>query len=131
MKKFLLISILLLLSLTMPAQLIVTDPVLPVVTGPVTIVFDATEGSGGLAGYDGDVYAHTGVITENSSGGSDWRYVKSDWGQNTPETKLTRIGQDLYSLQVTPTIRDYYGCPADEQILKMAFVFRSEEKYFY
>ncbi len=128
MKKFLLISILLLLSLTMPAQLIVTDPVLPVVTGPVTIVFDATEGSGGLAGYDGDVYAHTGVITENSSGGSDWRYVKSDWGQNTPETKLTRIGQDLYSLQVTPTIRDYYGCPADEQILKMAFVFRSEEK---
>ncbi len=107
------------------SQLIVTEPPLPVVTSPVTVTFNAALGSGGLAGYTGDVYAHTGVITQNSSGGSDWKYVKTGWGENTPETKLTRIGQDLYSLQVTPTIRDYYGVPAGEKILQMAFVFRS------
>jgi 1,4-alpha-glucan branching enzyme len=106
-------------------QLIVTDPPLPVVTGPVTVIFDATQGSGGLAGYTGDVYAHTGVITQYSSGSSDWKYVKTTWGQNTPATKLSRIGQDLYSLQITPDIRTYYGVPAGEKILQMAFVFRS------
>jgi 1,4-alpha-glucan branching enzyme len=110
---------------SLQAQLIVTDPPLPVASGPVTVIFDATEGSGGLAGYSGDVYAHTGVITEFSTGGSDWKYVMTDWGQNTPETKLTRISQDLYSLQIDPSIRDYYGVPVNEQILKMAFVFRS------
>jgi 1,4-alpha-glucan branching enzyme len=117
-----------LIALNVSAQLIQTDPPLPVVTGPVTIIFNAAEGSGGLAGYTGDVYAHTGVITQYSAGGSDWKYVKTDWGENTPETKLTRIGQDLYSLQVVPNIRDYYGVPENEQILQMAFVFRSGEQ---
>jgi glycosidase len=107
------------------AQLIVTVPPLPVADEPVTVTFNATLGSGGLAGYTGDVYAHTGVITQYSSGGSDWKYVKTNWGQNTPETKMQRIGQDLYSLQITPSIRDYYGVPAGEKILQMAFVFRS------
>jgi 1,4-alpha-glucan branching enzyme len=125
MKPFLISSLLLCLTLSLRAQVVITDPPLPLVTSPVTVIFDATQGSGGLAGYTGDVYAHTGVITEFSTSGSDWKYVMSNWGQNTPETKLTRIGQDLYSLQVTPNVRDYYGVPASEQILKMAFVFRS------
>jgi glycosidase len=106
-------------------QVVVTDPPLPISTDPVTIIFDAAQGSGELAGYTGDVYAHTGVITQYSSGGSDWRYVKTNWGQNTPDTKLSRIGQDLYSLQITPDIRNYYEVPAGENILQMAFVFRS------
>jgi glycosidase len=98
---------------------------MPISTEPVTIIFDATQGSGGLAGYTGDVYAHTGVITQYSTGGSDWKYVKTSWGQNTPDTKLSRIGQDLYSLQITPDIHGYYGIPLNEKDFKMAFVFRS------
>jgi glycosidase len=125
MKNLCLSFILLLSNIIVFSQLIVTEPPLPLATEPVTVIFDATQGSGGLAGYTGDVYAHTGVITQYSSGGSDWKYVKTSWGQNTPDTKLTRIGQDLYSLQVTPNIRDYYGVPANEKILQMAFVFRS------
>ena len=38
----------------------------------VTVVFDASLGSGGLIGYTGNVYAHTGVITNNSKNESDW-----------------------------------------------------------
>jgi glycosidase len=125
MKKLILSLLLLFSTLYFFGQLVITDPPLPISTEPVTITFDATQGSGGLAGYTGDVYAHTGVITQYSSGSSDWKYVKTNWGENTPATKLTRIGMDLYTLQVTPTIRDYYGVPAGEKILQMAFVFRS------
>ncbi len=124
MKKFALLNIFGLLCILGSAQLVTTDPPLPLVTEPVTVIFDATQGSGGLAGYTGDVYAHTGLITEFSTGGSDWKY-HTQWGVNTPETKMARIGQDLYSLQINPSIRDYYGAPSNEQILKMAFVFRS------
>ncbi len=123
--SFRLIISLIAISFTSSAQLIVTDPPLPTDTSPVTVIFNAALGSGGLAGYTGDVYAHTGVITQYSSGGSDWKYVKTSWGQNTPDTKMTRIGQDLYSLQISPAIRSYYGVPAGEKILQMAFVFRS------
>ncbi|HEX7071435.1 MAG TPA: alpha-amylase family glycosyl hydrolase, partial [Rhodothermales bacterium] len=93
---------------------------------PVTVFFDATQGSGGLAGFTGDVYAHTGVITNLSTQPSDWKHVKTNWGQNTPETKLERIGPDLYQLHIAD-IRSYYGVPASEQVLQLAFVFRSAD----
>jgi hypothetical protein len=125
MKKLILSLQLLIIPFFLFSQVVVTDPPMPLSSEPVTITFDATQGSGGLAGYMDDVYAHTGVITQYSSGGSDWKYVKTNWGQNTPDTKLTRIGQDLYTLQITPDIRNYYGVPANEKILQMAFVFRS------
>lgn len=111
--------------ITTVAQVIVTTPAFPTDNQPITITFDATQGSGGLASYTGDVYAHTGVITNLSSSNSDWKYVKTNWGQNTAETKLTSLGNHLYSLQINPSVRQYYNVPAAETILKMAFVFRS------
>jgi glycosidase len=109
------------------AQIIVTDPAIPVENQPVKVIFDASLGTGGLAGFNGDIYAHTGVITDKSTSGSDWKYVKTNWGQNTPETKLTRIDTDLYELEISPSIRQYYGVPSSETILRMAFVFRSAD----
>ena len=50
------------------AQIISTDPAIPLAGEAVTIYFDATEGTGGLAGDTGDVYAHTGVLTDQSTG---------------------------------------------------------------
>ena len=104
-------------------SLITTEPPFPVEGTPITIYLNAAYGNMGLFNYTVDVFAHTGVITNLSTSNSDWKYVKTNWGQNTPETKLTRIGDNLYSL-VIPNIRTYYGVPASEQILKMAFVFR-------
>lgn len=124
-KKFLLLFLIFTAYLAVQAQLIVTNPPFPSENDLTEIIFDATQGNGGLAGYDGDVYAHTGVITNLSTDLSNWKYVKTGWGQNTDATKLTRIAPDLYKLTIDPTIRQYYGVPAAEQILKMAFVFRS------
>lgn len=108
------------------SQLIVTDPALPVENLPVTVFFDATQGNKGLMNYSGDdVYAHTGVITDKSSSPSDWKYVKAAWNVNLPECRLTKSDANKYSISFSPSIRDFYGVPAEEKILKMCFVFRN------
>ena len=130
MSKINSIFLFLILGFIMPlqAQLITADPVFPNDNEAVTITFFASEGNGGLAGYTGDVYVHSGVITNNSGSNSDWKYVISDWGENIPKAKLTRIATDTYTLSITPNIRSFYGVPAAETIEKMAFVFRSDVK---
>jgi hypothetical protein len=127
MKNTIIVLLFLVPFLTTRAQLVTTDPQFPTPGQPVTIYFNAAEGSLGLMGYTGDVYAHTGVITSASTNGSDWKHVKTNWGVNTAETKLTRIDGDLYSLQITPSINSYYGVGTSETVLQMAFVFRSSD----
>lgn len=108
------------------AQLIVADPGIPIDTKAVTITFDATQGDKGLMNYSGDdVYAHTGVITDSSKSGSDWRYVKAAWNVNLAACKLTKISTNQYQITFSPSIRESYGVPVPEKILKMAFVFRN------
>ena len=103
---------------------VTTEPALPIVNQPVKIIFNAAQGSAGLKDYTGDVYAHTGVITDKSTSGSDWKYAPT-WGDNSAKYKLSRISANIYELQISPDIASYYGVPAGEKILKMAFVFRS------
>ncbi len=108
-------------------SLITTDPAFPRENAPLTVYFNAEFGNGGLFGYTGDVYAHTGVITNLSTSNTDWKYVVTQWGENTPETLLQRLGPNMYSLYIED-IREYYNVPTAEDILKLAFVFRSDEE---
>ncbi len=108
------------------AQVITSVPAFPQESQSVVITFNSTLGSGGLANYSGDVYAHIGVITNQSNGDSDWKYVKTGWGVNTPETKLTSLGNNLYELSLTPDIKAYFGVPNGETVEKIAMVFRSD-----
>ncbi len=103
------------------------NPPFPLENQSVVIIFDASKGDGGLKGYSGDIYAHTGVITDKSNSSSDWKYVVSEWGENLTKNKLAPKGNDIYELSIGPTIRDYYGVPQGEEILQMAFVFRSAD----
>ncbi len=105
------------------AQLVTTNPSLPTDNAAVTITFDATLGNAGLAGFTGDVYAHTGVSTN----AGDWQYVLADWNTNIAKAKMTSLGNDKYELVISPSIREFYGVPAGETILKMDFVFRSAD----
>ena len=106
---------------------VTTNPAIPIVGQPVMITFDATQGTAGLKDYTGDVYAHTGVITNLSSSGNDWKYVIAEWSVNVSKAKMTRVSANIYELQITPDIRSFYGVPAGEQIKQMAFVFRSAD----
>lgn len=116
---------LLLIGAWMKAQVVVSEPAIPVESEAVTIVFRADEGTKGLMGYTGEVYAHTGVITSESTSNSDWKYVVAEWDENVEKARLTRIDTDLYELELGPDIRSFYGVPEGEDILRMAFVFRS------
>lgn len=109
------------------AQVVITTPEFPTIATPVTIVFDATQGNRGLMDYIGDVYAHTGVITDESENDSDWRYA-SLWNSNEEKYKMVSMGGNKWKLEIAPDIRSYYGAPVGEVIKKMAFVFRSADR---
>ncbi len=130
--KHLLTLIILLLYLNVEAQTVVTTtPQYPTETDSIIVYFDATKGDAGLKGFTGDVYAHTGVITNLSTSNSDWRYVMAPWATNYSDIKLVRDSTDHYHL-VIGNPRTYYSgnhenhgaIPDNEHILKLAFVFR-------
>ena len=106
------------------AQILVLDPAQPTVNDFVTITYDASEGNGNLAGFSGDIYAHTGVLTANSDNETEWFYVVADWNQNLPELQMTPLGNDLY--EISFQISDFYSIPPNEEVLALAFVFRNE-----
>ncbi len=113
-------------GLTVNAQVITVDPVFPLASDAAVITFNADFGDMGLMNYAGeDVYAHTGVITDKSTSSSDWKYVIAEWTVNLPKAQLTKISANVYTLNITPSIREFYGVPAGEKILKLAFVFRN------
>ena len=107
-------------------QIVTADPAFPVQSDSVVIIFDATQGNAGLMGYTGDVYAHTGVITTQSSSPSDWKHAPT-WGDNSPKYKLERIATDLYELKIAPSIDEYYSILPGEAVTELAFVFRSSD----
>lgn len=115
------------LSLQLFAQ-VSTNPALPNENSAVTITFDATQGTAGLKDYSGDIYAHTGVITDKSTSTSDWKYVIAPWNSNIPKAKLTRVSANIYTLEISSDIRSFYGVPAGEMIKQLAFVFRSADQ---
>ncbi len=124
MKNFLII--LFLLSSLLYSQVVVTQPEFPTENDSIVVIFNAQEGDGGLAGYDGDVYAHTGVITNYSVDSHDWRHVIGTWGDDNTQPKLTRIGTDLYQLVIGYPREFYSVTDPNEHIQQLAFVFRSE-----
>jgi hypothetical protein len=127
MERLVMFCLLSLCTLFANAQVVETQPALPVESDLVTLTFHADQGSKGLMGFTGDVYAHTGVITDKSTSDKDWKYVLAAWDENLPKAKMTRTATNTYQLSISASIRSFYGVPTSEKILKMAFVFRSAD----
>lgn len=83
-----------------------------------TILFDKT--GTGLASYSGTIYAHTGVTLN----GTPWQNVIGSWGNNTTQPALTLVSGNIYKLDLTPTILNYYGVSSGT-VSKINIVFRS------
>lgn len=111
-----------LINLRAISQVITSNPEFPTVNDEVTITFNLNQCD---CSIQGDIYAHTGVITSESTSDGDWKHVKTDWGENTEDTKLTKINDSLYSLVLTPDVTTYYSLNPEEQVLQLAFVFRN------
>jgi 1,4-alpha-glucan branching enzyme len=106
--------------------LITYQPAFPTEDEPLTFTFDATKGNSGLKDLVGDVYVHTGVITDKSTSPSDWKYVKSsEFNKPVDVTKLTNLGNNKFKFTLTP--KQFYNVPAGETILKLAMVFRNAD----
>ena len=106
------------------AQVVTTDPEFPVQDQSVTITFDASLCDCNLIGYTGDLYTHTGITIE---GLGRWEEVIGNWGDNAVQPQLTRIGTDLYELEISPSINDFYTVTGYPVITEMCFVFRSAD----
>ncbi len=122
MTKYLFTLILLLISRLAFSQTITSNPEYPTAIEPITIYFDAT--GTGLEGYTGDVYAHTGVNLES---GAEWQHVIGSWGNNSTQPQLTRVGTDQYTLEISPSVNDFYNVGGSEVVVQLCFVFRSSE----
>lgn len=96
------------------------EPAFPTDSDSIVVTFYADRGNKGLMGHTGDVYAHTGVLTDQSTG---WRYVIADWNVNTEKACLTRVATDVYRFIINSP-RSFYGVPSNETITALAFVFR-------
>ena len=120
------IAFCLLLSLTAQSQQpLIMVPDKPSQTDSITIYFNAEQGNQAVKDWKGDLYLHTGVITQKSATNTSWQHVRGEWGKVIPELKLKREGDNLYSFQFHP--RSFYGLETDETILRLAFVFRDAD----
>jgi hypothetical protein len=127
MSKFYVFLFLLSYSFSLHSQLLVTNPNFPKENESVIIYFDATQGTAGLKDCACSIYVHTGVITDKSVSNSDWKYVPTTWGVINPAWEMKPVPgkANLYSYEITPSIRSFYKVPAGEKIVKLAFVFRN------
>lgn len=122
-RSVLLISVCLcVLSSTVYAQIVTVIPALPTDNDTITVIYDATQGTRGLVGETA-VYAHTGVVTSQSSTPASWRYVVGNWGTDDARVRMTSLGNNRWSLRYH--IRSFYGIPAGESVRRLAFVFRN------
>jgi 1,4-alpha-glucan branching enzyme len=126
MKLFLTFFCCMLLAVARP-QLLSWTPQFPTDADNLTITVDANFGNKGLLNQTvTDVYVHTGVITNLSTGSGNWRYVKfnQDFNQPNPALQATSLGNNKWQFTVN-NIRDYYGVPAGETIKNISILFRS------
>ncbi len=122
--KLKLITILLILSVGYSySQIVYTIPKFPTENDSITVYFDATQnGASELLNYTGVVYAHTGVTTDTT-----WRHVIGTWAVNSTQPALTRLGTNLYELNIGYPRKFYKVTDTTEHIKQLDFVFRSSD----
>jgi hypothetical protein len=108
-------------------SLVYTDPAVVKSTTTETVTVYVNTAGTAMAGFTGDLWAHTGVITNKSVDDTDWKYVKHEWTENVADCKLKNLGNDLWSLTITGGPRAFYGVAAGETIKKLAFVLRNSD----
>lgn len=105
-------------------QLLEVTPVFATLDDSITIVYNASQGNGELAGVS-PVYAHMGLITSQSTGPSDWKYVQGNWGTADARVLMQDLGNNRHQIKISG--RDFYGIPQGETALQLSFVFRNED----
>ncbi|MEI6059130.1 MAG: glycoside hydrolase family 31 protein [Bacteroidota bacterium] len=107
------------------AQLVWLKPENPLPGDSVTLYFNAAEGNKVLKDLPGEVYLHTGMITNHSTDSHDWKYAVGNWGKADKAVLMKREGANLFSFRFV--INSFYKLHSDDIALQLAFVFRNAD----
>jgi glycosidase len=94
----------------------------------ITITADPRFGNKALFDHTptSDVYVHIGAITNLSTGASNWKYVKFEWGTANPLANAPSSGSNQWTYTINGGLRNFFGITnALEKIQKIAILFRS------
>jgi oligosaccharide 4-alpha-D-glucosyltransferase len=105
------------------SQVIWLKPENPSVNDSATLYYNASEGNKALMDFAGNVYLHTGVITNRSLDGHDWKYVVGNWGKEDKTVLMKREGKNLYSFRFV--IKSFYNLKPEDVANQLVFVFRN------
>jgi 1,4-alpha-glucan branching enzyme len=105
---------------------VATEPAVPSATEKVRIIYDATQGSGGLKDCSCDVYIHIGAVTESVSS-TTWNIVPFTWATTDSKAKMTKVeGQaNQYFFELTPNT--FFTNPNGLTIYRLGMVFRNAD----
>lgn len=123
MKKLLLILSSLLVTTAVWAQVFTSPTFITSETNETFYVYYDPAQSNPAMAEVAECYAHTGVITTASTSDGDWKHGPSKWLDNSEKYKMTKEG-DLWKLEITGGLKEYYGLADGEVVTKLAFVFR-------
>jgi alpha-glucosidase (family GH31 glycosyl hydrolase) len=104
-------------------QILKITPTNPTSDDSVNIVFDAREGNKGIINFNGQVYIHCGLITTQSSNGSDWKNVATKWAKDDTLALMNRIDSNRYWIGFN--IRKFFNVLPTQQVLRLAMLFRN------
>ncbi len=77
-------------------------PELPDADKACTLYYGADTGSP-FYDYSGELYAHIGLVDE------EWSFVQAEWSENKDKCKFKKVKNNLWSLEIGPAIRDWFG----------------------
>ncbi|MEG8946385.1 alpha-amylase family glycosyl hydrolase [Rosettibacter firmus] len=130
MKTKIIIALIFVFELLYAQTKFTTIPEYPVETDSIVITFDVTYAThqNKIAGYTGDVYAHTGVTLKYQNGSiSSWQNVIGTWGNNSVQPKLIRLGNNLYRITINNPRKFYNVTDPSFKIVQLCFVLRSSD----
>ena len=86
---------------------------------PCTLYYKAG-GSFPFSGYTGELYAHIGLVN------FEWEYVQAEWNVNIAKCRWQKTeAHDVWKLNIEPSVREWFGAPADESVTKIGVVVRN------
>lgn len=98
-----------------------TDYSTPKADEPCVLYYRAG-GSYPFSGFTAPLYVHIGIVAH------EWTYVQADWNTNLEKCCLIPTDElDVWKLEITPTIRQWFGATDDEVINKIGVVVRNAD----